>query len=334
MSEESQILVASGSGIQTIVPQLAAASPQIVYLDFDGAETSYDNRDLDIFIDNITVEDSGFDSIDITYIVDTLNAQFKDGIVFTAELPETEEYSTIYIGVTSAFDAYGDFLGIAETIDSGNQIRDDNAFVFLNSTASVELVTSVIVHEAGHLMGTFEHGEEGLMKYAATINVSNGQIYDRIVVNSGTTVTISNGGVANDIVIRHGGIMILSGGIANGTVVSSGGTLRVGNSGVTSAITNSTTVSNGGWMYLYGVATSLTLKDGGRASIFSGGSADNITISNGGFLSVKTGASATNIIWTPFSGSVDWERGGYVTFKHYPVAIWEAETNCNLPLLP
>ncbi len=33
MSEESQILVASGSGIQT-VPQLAA--PQLVYLDFEG----------------------------------------------------------------------------------------------------------------------------------------------------------------------------------------------------------------------------------------------------------------------------------------------------------
>ena len=66
MSEESQILVASGSGIQTVLPQLAAVAPQVVYLDFDGAETSYDNRDLDIFIDNITVDDSGFDSSFVT----------------------------------------------------------------------------------------------------------------------------------------------------------------------------------------------------------------------------------------------------------------------------
>ena len=37
MSEE---LLMMNSGIQTVVPQLAAASPQVVYLDFDGAETS------------------------------------------------------------------------------------------------------------------------------------------------------------------------------------------------------------------------------------------------------------------------------------------------------
>ena len=163
MSEESQILVASSSGIQT-VPQLAA--PQLVYLDFDGAETSYVNCDLDIAIDNIVVEDSGFDSETISLIVATLNEQFGDDIVFTADIPVSDEYSTIYIGVTSAFEEYGDFLGLAETIDSGNQIHDDNAFVMLNSTASLDLVTSVITHETEHLVGTLDHGGNGMERYA------------------------------------------------------------------------------------------------------------------------------------------------------------------------
>ena len=182
MTEESQILVASGSGIQTVVPQLAAASPQVVYLDFDGAETSY-NGEL-LTIDDIVVSDSGFDDETIAFIVETLNEQFGDDIVFTAELPQTDEYSTIYIGVTSAFDAYGDFLGLAETIDSGNKIHNDNAFVFLNSTASTELVTSVIAHETEHIVSGMEHEGEGLDQFAhlsATGNhfiIHNGEVED------------------------------------------------------------------------------------------------------------------------------------------------------------
>ena len=103
MSEQPLML---NGGIQTILPQLA--TPQVVFLDFDGAETSYHNRDLDISFDNVRVEASGFDAETISVIVDALNAQFGDDVVFTAELP-TDNYSTIYVGVTSAFDGYGSF---------------------------------------------------------------------------------------------------------------------------------------------------------------------------------------------------------------------------------
>jgi hypothetical protein len=164
MSEESQQLVASDGGIQTIVPQSTAVSPQIVYLDFDGAATLY-NGEL-LTINDVVVEDSGFDSESITLIVTALNDQFGDDVVFTAELPQTDEYSTIYVGVTSAFEEYGDFLGIAETLDSGNQNHNDNAFVLLNSTASTDLVTSVIAHETEHIVGELIHGNGALNAYA------------------------------------------------------------------------------------------------------------------------------------------------------------------------
>ena len=188
MSEESQILIAADSGTQTVIPQLAMSAPQVVYLDFDGAETSY-NGEL-LTIDNVVMEDSGFDMETITIIVAALNEQFGDDVVFMAELPQTDEYSTIYIGVTSAFEAFGDFLGLAETIDSGNQIHDDNAFVFLNSATATELVTSVIAHEAKHIVHGMEHEGEGLDRYTAVMTISGTNNVFRI--SSGETLNVNN----------------------------------------------------------------------------------------------------------------------------------------------
>ncbi len=279
MSEESQILVASGSGIQTIVPQLAVASPQVVYLDFDGAETSYYSRDLDIFIDNITVDDSGFDSETISLIVATLNEQFGDDIVFTADIPYTDGYSTIYVGVTSAFEDYGDFLGLAETIDSGNQIHDDNAFVMLNSMASLDLVTSVIAHETEHIVNGKEHGRKGLGKYAEiTSIVSSGQSISNVVVLPENGIRVL--GVANDITVSSGGsFVIISGGAANKAIVSNGGWMVTLNGG----IANSTTVSTGGKFAARsgGTANFTVVNESGIFSAASGGMG-NSTIINGG----------------------------------------------------
>ena len=64
MSEE---ILTLNLGIQPAELQLA--TQQIVYLDFDGAETSYHNRDLNLAIDNLQIEDSGFETADITVIV-------------------------------------------------------------------------------------------------------------------------------------------------------------------------------------------------------------------------------------------------------------------------
>ena len=290
MSNESQLLIASDSGTQIVIPQLAVASPQVIYLDFNGAETSYDNRDLDIFIDNIMVDDSGFDAKDITYIVDTLNAQFDDDIVFTAELPETDEYSTIYIGVTSAFDVYGEFLGLAETIDSGNQIHDDNAFVFLNSTASLELVTSVIAHETEHIVYGYEHGGEDLQRFAEGISVSSGQVISGNIISSGTTVYVSSGGTLNSTIVNSGGRLYVSnGGMVNDMSINSGGGGYVSIGG----IVNSTTV-NGGYLEvgIGGTVNSTTINSDGRLWVYSGGKALNI-VADGGEIYIGSGATAT-----------------------------------------
>ena len=59
-------------------------------------------------------------------------------MIFVTDKPENAEYSTIYIGKTSVFAEYGNFAGLAETIDFDNQNKTDKAFVMLDSTASNE----------------------------------------------------------------------------------------------------------------------------------------------------------------------------------------------------
>ena len=290
MSEE--LLMLNG-GIQTVMPTTAIATPQIVYLDFDGAETSYYNRDLNITIDNVTVYDSQFGDDDISAIVTSLNEHFDD-VVFTSSMPAEGEFSTIYIGVTSAFDEYGDFLGLAETIDSGNQIHDDNAFVLLDSSASAELVVSVIAHETEHIVHGMEHGGNNLEQYAAIIRVSNG------VTSSG-------------LVISGGSLFISSGGTANDTTMISGGTMHISSFGTA----NNTTLNGFNYSYCVlivhsdGTANSTTVNANAYVSVFNGGTANSTTM-NAGWMTVYSGGTAMDIIEN--GGNVNVMDGATVTF--------------------
>ena len=176
---EQQII--ENGGLQ-YVPQIAV---QYVYLDFDGELTSYNGEILTI--DNVEVQDSSLTGERIADIVAELNARYAaQNVIFLTERPETAEYSTIYIGKTSAFDEYGNFAGLAETIDEGNQIKNDNAFVMLDSTAGDAQIISTISHETDHLLGTLDHGGEGLNTYARKIlvNTKNNEVPIQYIYNT------------------------------------------------------------------------------------------------------------------------------------------------------
>ncbi len=69
MLDESQLLIASGSGIQTIASQMATVSSQVVHLDFDGAETSYHGK---LFtIDNVAVASSNLEKEAVLAVLDS-----------------------------------------------------------------------------------------------------------------------------------------------------------------------------------------------------------------------------------------------------------------------
>ncbi len=264
-------------------------APQVVYLDFDGAEASYFNEALGLSIEDITVSSSGFDTTVISLIVADLNRMFGDDIVFTAELPVSATYSTIYIGTTDAFDSYGSFLGIAETIDSGNKIHDDNAFVLLDAASSAEFVTSVIAHETEHIVHGMDHGGEGLTRYASDYVVSSGRSSATMAIGPGTdTLLVQSGGVVSKATVNTSAVMTVdNGGVVSSAIVNFNGITSVNSGGVVS----NAALSNGS-MFVGGNVGSV-FNNFGTLVVNNGGEVQNVTISAGG-LTISGGGTVVS----------------------------------------
>jgi len=145
-----------------------AVREQIFYLHFTGAgRVSYHGPVIvpDVRVSPFSISECmGIREADaIQFTLFELNRFFTDvGVVFVTERPVSEPYSTIYIGgETGAFSSYGLFLGLSEAVDVHNGNRTDKAFVFSDRIAELTcgtgpflaLLTTVIAHECGHLLG-------------------------------------------------------------------------------------------------------------------------------------------------------------------------------------
>lgn len=306
------------SGIMT-VPQIAA--PQLVYLDFDGELASY-NGEL-LTIDRVEVEDSGLTEPQIARIVSGLNEEFEgQNIVFTAEKPASGEYSTVFIGGTSAFEPFGSFAGLAETVDTGNAVRNDNAFVILKGGESIEAIIDTIAHETQHLIGTLDHGGEGLGRYAwvETLSLSN-------VSSSGLKIGQDSGNDAGYVsassatlvstTVNSGGCLSAFRGQLTSTVVNSSGVAYLSRVSATAATINggrfhlrqatlvSATVSNDGVLTLFtGSVSSATVNS--ASIIVSGGSANGMTLNNASMY-IHSGGVVSGLALT---------SGGYASIQY------------------
>lgn len=172
-----------------IYSSVARSELQYIYLDFDGEVTNYHGEFLTI--DNVTVEDSGLTNPQIMEIVERLNDQYAEqNLQFVTERPADVEFSTVFVGPTSDFKAYGRFSGLAETIDAGNLIKNDNAFVLLNAAMDSEQIAATIAHEVDHLVFGLEHGGEGLSQYARLVVIEEGE--GNLCNNSRSNLTNGN----------------------------------------------------------------------------------------------------------------------------------------------
>lgn len=95
------------------------------------------------------------------------------GVVFTDQRPrDGQVYSTVYVAAEdSPFRAYGDFAGLAERVDLGNECPCDKALVFTHDLTSktgdldgiVTAITAEVAHETGHLIGYVHASDAGLL---------------------------------------------------------------------------------------------------------------------------------------------------------------------------
>ena len=286
-------------GVQ-YVPQIAV---QYMYLDFDGELTSYNGEILTV--DNVEVKDSSLTEERIAYIVAELNAKYAaQNVIFVTEKPQNIEYSTIYIGKTEAFAPYGNFAGLAETIDKGNQIKNDNAFVMLDSTASNETIISTISHETDHLLGTLDHGGEGLAAYAVSKTFSSGA-HNSMLIISGDDITLIRSATTYSSIISSGGRLTLSsGGSADTVEIRNGGTLILGAGGKL----YDGVISSGGSIYTASSGTyhigALDIQDGAIVRVSGDARLSNLTVYSGGVLYLSSGVTSCSWLEVSSGGSV------------------------------
>ena len=145
-----------------------AHAPIYVYLDFDGENTSYNNRDLNVSC-SVSVANPGFSDDRKQAILSELIERYAaDGVVFTLTRPQGADYSTLYFGKSGDFAKYGSYFGIAETIDQYNRTASDKAFVLLDHTYSTDQIVSVAGTVLDHILGyTYRKNDLELRDYAA-----------------------------------------------------------------------------------------------------------------------------------------------------------------------
>ena len=334
-----QQIIANG-GLQ-YVPQIAV---QYVYLDFDGELTSYNGEILTV--DNVEVKNSALTQERIANILAELNAKYAaQNVIFVTQRPGTAEYSTIYIGKTEAFSPYGNFAGLAETIDKGNQIKNDNAFVMLDSTDSNEAIISTIAHETDHLLGTLVHGGEGIEAYAchyyynntytgvlssrltiwhSPVNYFNSRgcgcgyscyCYDKatnVTIVSGGGLNVDTGATATNITLNAGGWLYIgrdatvTGVICSGGAIANYASMTIGDSAVFSG---NSTEDSGGAIYNHG---SMTIGD---SAVFSGNVASGYcggAIHNGGNMTLGDNAVFSGNVASACGGAIAKYSGGAI----------------------
>jgi len=160
-------------GMVLVDPRPGQFDGQIIYLDFDGAEDVTYNGPVTVGPFDVPAfeapgELAGQEQELISLITAGTGELFEPlGVTVTHVFPgpSVSEYSTVYIGGTGdAFEDYGQFYGLAETVDVGNVEHQDDANVFSDEIARTyrsateysQAVAAVVVHEAGHLLG-YQH---------------------------------------------------------------------------------------------------------------------------------------------------------------------------------
>jgi subtilase family serine protease len=206
--------------MQLVDPTVDRFEGQVVYLDFDGAEDvdyhgpvevngigvpafaapgSLAGKELEIIGQTLGLVQSNFAS---------------SGVVFTLDRPLEGAFSTVYVGGNgAAFSEFGEFPGLAEQVDAGNQNLNDIALVFSDDFAESDASTLAqrlamnITHETGHLLG-YAHDETAVQGGLSAVAAESGYIVSMSPSSftggqaTSLTVRVYNSGDSDDMIIQ------------------------------------------------------------------------------------------------------------------------------------
>ena len=165
----------AGDGIYdsaAFIKNIGFLKPQKVFVDFNAgflefASAASSNTGFNL-------PGSGLSESQQDAILTKLGVIYQDFMIeFVRTKPASGEYSTIHVGGTAAdlpayLKAGAGLLGRAEKIDYGNVDRSDSAFVLSGHSAmtpggspNIDLITQVIAHEGGHILGLRHIGDSG-----------------------------------------------------------------------------------------------------------------------------------------------------------------------------
>lgn len=150
-----------GDGIYdsaAFIRNLSFVTPQKVFVDFDSG-----HLDFGSFLGlgtGFNLPGSGLTEQQQEGIIASLNTIYQDFLIeFTQTKPTSGEFSTVHVGGSVSdlpwwLGADEGLLGQAEDIDFGNDDKADSAFVLAGEMpGNVGLITQVIAHETGHILG-------------------------------------------------------------------------------------------------------------------------------------------------------------------------------------
>lgn len=180
--------------------------PQLVYLQFDGGDLDFSSF---LNTTGFDLPGSGLTGAEQDQVVAAQNAIYADFLIeFTKTRPASGDYSTVHVGgvvadLPSYLDATTNLLGRAEKIDYGNLDKSDSAFVLsgefalVNGRPDLALLSQVIAHEAGHILGLrhVRGAGELLQPFADPANTIIGGPRDLAEIDQATGQVVAVGGV-------------------------------------------------------------------------------------------------------------------------------------------
>ena len=267
-------------------------------------------------VNGITVNDqgkitvlNGGSALNVEWTPFTGNAVFEENAYVTF----TRQHSGVYYGSDSELFSHAMFLESESLSGSGNSMYVMSGGTATDITAEQSAILNVW---GGGTMSNAVVSNGGKMVLSG-----GGQAISTTIGGYGNLILLSNG-VASNTIMNSGILFVSSGGTANGIALSRGSAYLAGQAGGISGRTCWFYVSSGAladeitadeFFYLYvssgGTATNATLNYRGNLRVFGGGTVSGVTVNSGGSLYVSKWATAKDIVWTPFEGNVQIEKG-------------------------